>query len=547
MAIKSNIFRTAIAVVMVYFSCGVLSAQNMAITTLGTPPAPSSIVDLSSTSLGLLIPRMTHAEMMAIATPATSLLVYSTTDNCFYFYTGAAWQAIHCTCLGSPVMNVTGNTTPCQASSQIYTATLISGSPATSYVWTFPAGAIITAGQGTATVTVTWGASSGTASLTASNTCGTGGGVLGVTVTPLIPTATPITGPVALAPCANGINYSVPLVPGAISYTWSILPLSAGTVCNSGQGTNAINVTFGPAVVTYTISVTDSNSCGRSAPPTIIQVVMTVPHGTITQNVPGHYVWVVPCGITQVTVTLFGAGGGRGRKVAGLSGPGGKGAKVVATYPTIGGNTFNLYVGQAGQNAPSVIAGGAGGTGGNTGDENGGDGYGSANTNLWGTGGGGGACSDIRLNSTAISTRIFVAGAGGGGGREDNAAEAGGTGGTVGTNGTANPAAERGIGGTAGSGGAAVLYAPGGCSPTGVTSIAGNFGTGGNGGMTTASTTNTTCHYAGGGGGGAGYYGGSGGCSGGGGGGSSYVDPTATAVTITAGNHAGNGGISIQY
>jgi hypothetical protein len=65
--------------------------------------------------------------------------------------------------------------------------------------------------------------------------------------------------------------------------------------------------------------------------------------------------------------------------------------------------------------------------------------------------------------------------------------------------------------------------------------------------MTTASTGNAHCNYGGGGGGGGGYYGGSGGCAGGGGGGSSYVDPTCTAVTITAGNHNGNGGISIKY
>ncbi len=547
MTIKFKIFRAALAVIMVYFSCGAISAQNMAITTIGTPPASSAIVDLSSTSLGLLIPRMTYAEMLAIATPATSLMVYSTTDNCFYFYTGSGWQAIHCTCLGAPLMNVTGDATPCQGSSQMYTATLVSGSPATSYVWTFPAGTVITAGQGTATVTVTWGATSGTASLTASNTCGTGGGVLGVTVTPLLPSPTPITGPTALNPCASGINFTVPLVPGALSYTWSILPLSAGTVCNSGQGTNAINVTFGSAVVTYTISVTDSNACGRSNPATTINVVMSVAHGTITETVPGHYVWVVPCGITQVTVTLYGAAGGKGRKTTGLSGAGGKGAKVVATYPTLGGNTFNLYVGQAGQNAASVTAGGAGGTGGNAGDEDGGNGYGDANTATWGAGGGGGAPSDIRLNNTAISARIFVAGAGGGGGREDNAAEAGGTGGTTGTNGAGTPAGEQGLKGIATSGGAAVLYSPGACTPVGISSGAGNFGTGGNGGMTTAGTANTTCHYAGGGGGGGGYYGGSGGCSGGGGGGSSYVDPTATGVTITAGNHAGNGGISIQY
>jgi hypothetical protein len=539
-----KIFFYAVAILVVSLNSGIMRAQNVAINTTGAAPVSSAILDISSTTQGILIPRMTKAEMLAISSPATSLLVYSTTDNCFYFYTGTAWQTLHCTCLGAPVMTLSGATTICQGSSQTYTATLTSGSPATTYVWTFPTGTVITSGQGTSSVTVTIGGNSGTITLSAANTCGSGGGSLVITVTPLLSSPTPITGSTALQVCATGNSYSVPLVAGALSYTWAIHPTVAGTICTSGQGTNAISVDFGSTAATYTISVYDSDACGISSPATTLTVTTTVHHGTLTETTPGAYAWAVPCGITQVTITMYGASGGRGYYTSTI-GTQGKGAKVVATYTVSNGSILYLEVGADGTPATSASHAGSGGASGQ-GDENGGNGYGSTTT-TWGAGGGGGSASSIRLNGTALTNRVFVAAGGGGVGREDNAKENGGNGGNVGANGAGTPAAEQGLAGSAVSGGAAVLYSPGSCSPVGITGTAGALGAGGNGGMTTAGTANTTCHYGGGGGGGGGYYGGSGGCAGGGGGGSSYTDPSATSVTITNGNHTGNGGISIAY
>ena len=58
-------------------------------------PDASAILDLTSTSKGLLAPRMTEAEKNAISSPATGLLIYQTdaTDG-FYVYDGAAWIKI---------------------------------------------------------------------------------------------------------------------------------------------------------------------------------------------------------------------------------------------------------------------------------------------------------------------------------------------------------------------------------------------------------------------------------------------------------------------
>lgn len=60
-------------------------------------PDPSSMLDVSSTSQGILAPRMTTAERVAIATPANGLLVYDLDENAFCYYkaTSTAWLILN--------------------------------------------------------------------------------------------------------------------------------------------------------------------------------------------------------------------------------------------------------------------------------------------------------------------------------------------------------------------------------------------------------------------------------------------------------------------
>jgi hypothetical protein len=51
----------------------------------------SAILELTSTTRGLLLPRMTSAERDAIASPVAGLIVYNTTDNKISWYNGTAW------------------------------------------------------------------------------------------------------------------------------------------------------------------------------------------------------------------------------------------------------------------------------------------------------------------------------------------------------------------------------------------------------------------------------------------------------------------------
>lgn len=60
-----------------------------------TTPNASSIIDMQSTSQGMLAPRMTKVQRDAIVAPITGLLIFQTNSTPgFYYYSGAAWTAI---------------------------------------------------------------------------------------------------------------------------------------------------------------------------------------------------------------------------------------------------------------------------------------------------------------------------------------------------------------------------------------------------------------------------------------------------------------------
>jgi hypothetical protein len=82
-----------LAIILFLLQMQASAQQNVGIGT--TTPNSSSILDLSATNKGLLIPRMTTAQRAAIVTPAAGLLVYDTNFNQFWYFDGTIWvQAI---------------------------------------------------------------------------------------------------------------------------------------------------------------------------------------------------------------------------------------------------------------------------------------------------------------------------------------------------------------------------------------------------------------------------------------------------------------------
>ena len=91
------------------FIISILNAQQgVAITTDGTNPDNSAMLDIKSNSKGLLIPRMTTAQRTAIASPAKGLIVFDTETNSFWFYNGAAWNNLSAS-VAAAGWSLTGN------------------------------------------------------------------------------------------------------------------------------------------------------------------------------------------------------------------------------------------------------------------------------------------------------------------------------------------------------------------------------------------------------------------------------------------------------
>ncbi len=68
-----------------------VSVAQVAINSSGSSADNSAMLDVSSTSKGVLVPRMTTAQRGAISSPATGLLVFDTDENNFFFYNGVNW------------------------------------------------------------------------------------------------------------------------------------------------------------------------------------------------------------------------------------------------------------------------------------------------------------------------------------------------------------------------------------------------------------------------------------------------------------------------
>lgn len=224
--------------------------------------------------------------------------------------------------------SITGKTSglcPSGVSSASYSILAVAG--ATSYTWTAPSGASITAGQGTTLVTVNFSSgtfTSGYLSVKSNNACGSSA-VRKILLRSVPATPGTITGPTA-GLCPAGISsatYTITAVAGAKTYSW-IVP--SGVSISSGQGTTSLTVSFSSGTFTSgNLLVTANNACGssvaRSLALTAAPALATAING-LTQvcgvssttysiaaiNSATSYKWIVPVGMTinsgQGTVSI---------------------------------------------------------------------------------------------------------------------------------------------------------------------------------------------------------------------------------------------------
>jgi subtilisin family serine protease len=201
----------------------------------------------------------------------------------------------------------------CAGSTQTYSISAVNG--ATAYNWTVPAGCIINSGQGTISVSVTFGGAfvSGTIAVTASSVCATSAQkTLAVSAAlSVLPNISGQSGNL----CGGGtFTYTITAVAGATSYNWTV-PSGCGIVTNLGT---SITITIPSNFVSGNLCYTVTNSCGVSAPkcltlsrnpstPSSITGSASVcPNATnIQYSTPQigslTYTWTVPANVTIVS------------------------------------------------------------------------------------------------------------------------------------------------------------------------------------------------------------------------------------------------------
>ncbi len=221
--------------------------------------------------------------------------------------------------LAGTMGSVTGTSTVCvNATGIVYTVPAFTG--ATAYVWALPAGAIITAGINTNSITVSFSASAQSGNI---SVYATGGGCMSIPSPPFnltvngVPTAPgAINGVQIVCEGETGVSYSVTSMPGVTTYTWT---LPTGVVIATGSGTSSITVNYPMGSASGNVTVSCSNSCGSgpaSNPLPVVVAPLPGTPGTITglanictpmtgvsysvAEVPNGYgyEWTLPAGAT---------------------------------------------------------------------------------------------------------------------------------------------------------------------------------------------------------------------------------------------------------
>ncbi len=157
---KNKLLKISSTVTLAVMFCLLSPTKSIAQDNVGigtTAPDATAILELLSTNKGLLVPRMNTAGMLAIATPANSLLIYNTDSMCYFFYRvpTTSWISL-CTATGGG-SGATGPTGPAGAAGVAGTTGATGDTGATG-----TAGATGATGIGTTGTTGTAGATGAT-------------------------------------------------------------------------------------------------------------------------------------------------------------------------------------------------------------------------------------------------------------------------------------------------------------------------------------------------------------------------------------------------
>jgi PKD-like domain len=195
--------------------------------------------------------------------------------------------------------------TVCQGQNTvIYTVPIVSG--ATTYTWTYTGtGATFASTTNSVSINYSGIATSGTLSVVANNSCGPGmARTLAITVNsiPSQPAAFTVSS-VTVCQGQNAVVYTVPVVVGATSYTWSY----SGTGATFASTTNSVSINFSASATAGTLSVVANNSCGPSLARTLAITVNSVAAQPANFTASAAYVCFNQTGVIYTVAPVAGA------------------------------------------------------------------------------------------------------------------------------------------------------------------------------------------------------------------------------------------------
>ena len=206
--------KNIVTVLTIFLISGMSVLAQVGINTDNSAPDPSAMLEVKSTSRGLLPPRMTHAQMIGIVNPANGLIIYCTDcsnsgNGALSMFLNGAWYIFNPSCL-VPLIPAAGTHVP--AATQI-TWDWNPVPDATGYKWNTANNYSGATDMGTATTKIETGLTCNTAYIRyawAYNACGNSIPLTLTQTTSLDPPAVPTAG--THVPLPTQITWNLSLI-----------------------------------------------------------------------------------------------------------------------------------------------------------------------------------------------------------------------------------------------------------------------------------------------------------------------------------------------